>query len=95
MSSTRVELPKDGLINGEVLRRIREQQGISLQHISDRTRISRTHLENIEADRFDALPAMVYLRGFLVSLAKELGVDSQATARGYLNTVATRAASKS
>jgi curved DNA-binding protein CbpA len=69
---------------GEVLRRVREARGISIQQIAERTRVVRHHIENIEADRFGLLPAPVYLRGILQALARELRLDGQRVARSYL-----------
>jgi cytoskeletal protein RodZ len=51
--------------------------------------VTRHHLENIEADRFGALPAPVYLRGILMSLARELRLDGQKVARSYLERAST------
>jgi len=73
--------------SGEVLRQIREARGISLQQISERTKVTRHHIENIEADRFELLPAAVYLRGILLSIARELRLDGQKVARSYLERV--------
>ncbi len=73
--------------SGEVLRKLREARGISLQQISDRTKVTRHHVENIEADRFELLPASVYLRGILLSIARELRLDGQKVARSYLERV--------
>jgi hypothetical protein len=69
---------------GEVLRRVRESRGLTLHQIAERTKVARYHLENIEADRYATLPAAVYLRGILVSLAKELRLDGPKVARSYL-----------
>jgi hypothetical protein len=74
--------------SGEVLRQIREARGISPQQISERTKVTRHHIENIEADRFELLPAAVYLRGILLSIARELRLDGQKVARSYLERVA-------
>lgn len=73
---------------GEVLRRLREARGISLDQLSARIKVTRHHIENIEADRFDSLPAPVYLRGILLSLSRELRLDGQKVARSYLERVA-------
>jgi hypothetical protein len=69
---------------GEVLRQLREARGISIQQISERTKVTRHHIENIEADRYGALPASVYLRGILLGIARELRLDGQKVARSYL-----------
>lgn len=73
---------------GEVLRRLREARGISLDQLSQRIKVTRHHIENIEADRFESLPAAVYLRGILLSLSRELRLDGQKVARSYLERVA-------
>jgi curved DNA-binding protein CbpA len=69
---------------GDALRAAREARGITVQQIADRTKVTRHHIENIEAERFGALPAPVYLRGILLSFARELRLDGQKVARSYL-----------
>jgi curved DNA-binding protein CbpA len=78
------DIPADAEFNGELLRRVREARSFSLQQVADRTRISKSHLENVEADRYTALPAAVYLRGILMNLARELGLDPLRVSRSYL-----------
>lgn len=85
-----LEIPNDAPFNGELLRRVRESKGLSLAQVADRTRISKSHLENIEADRYEPLPATVYLRGMLASLARELGLDQQRVAKSYVALVGDR-----
>ncbi len=80
----RLEIPPDAEFNGELLRQVREAYGLSLQQVAERTRITRIHLENVEADRYDHLPATVYLRGILVSLARELRLDPARVSKSYL-----------
>ncbi|HEY8208917.1 MAG TPA: helix-turn-helix domain-containing protein [Myxococcaceae bacterium] len=79
-----VDIPLDAEFSGELLRRVRESRGLTLQQIADKTRISSRHLENIEADRYAALPTQVYLRGILLNLARELGLDQGRVAKSYL-----------
>ena len=80
----RLDIPADAEFNGELLRRVRESYGLSLQQVAERTRITRIHLENVEADRYDRLPATVYLRGILVNLARELRLDPARVSKTYL-----------
>jgi hypothetical protein len=77
-------VPDQTLWTGEVLRQIREARGITLPQLAERTKVTRHHIENIEADRYGLLPAPVYLRGILMSLARELRLDGQKVARSYL-----------
>src|SRR5205823_3281790 len=79
-----LEISADAEFSGELLRRVRESRGFTLQQIADRTRISARHLENIEADRYAALPVQVYLRGILMNLARELGLDQGRVCKSYL-----------
>jgi curved DNA-binding protein CbpA len=83
-----VPLPEGALWTGEALRKVREARGLSVQQICERTKVTRHHLENIEAERFPDLPAPVYLRGILLSMARELRLDGQKVARAYLERVA-------
>lgn len=83
-----VPMPEGALWTGEALRRVREARGITLAQIAERTKVTRHHVENIEAERYGALPAPVYLRGILLSLARELRLDGQKVARAYLDRAA-------
>ncbi|MHB8482223.1 MAG: helix-turn-helix domain-containing protein [Nitrospiria bacterium] len=59
---------------GVYLRKIREQLGFSLQDIASKTKISLPYLENLENEDFSALPNDVFVKGFLRSYAKVLGL---------------------
>jgi hypothetical protein len=83
-------VPEGSAWTGEMLRRVRESRGLTLQQVAERTRVTRHHLENIEQDRFQALPAPVYLRGIIMSLARELRLDGQKVARSYLDRMGVR-----
>ncbi len=80
--------PEGGVWSGDALRQVREARGLSVQQIAERTKVTRHHIENIEADRFGALPAAVYLRGILLAMARELRLDGQRVARAYLERAA-------
>ncbi|MCP3060062.1 helix-turn-helix domain-containing protein [Myxococcus sp. K38C18041901] len=88
------DIPADAEFNGELLRRVRETRGYTLQQVADRTRISSRHLENVEADRYTALPAQVYLRGILMNLARELGLDPLRVSRSYLGLASEKSGKK-
>src|SRR5262249_23530332 len=77
-------LAADTRFSGELLRQVREARGIELEDISNRTKIHIGHLRSIENERFDILPARVYLRGFLVEFAKVLRLDPQQVVKTYL-----------
>jgi hypothetical protein len=77
--------PEGARWTGELLRRAREDRGLSVAQLAERTKITRHHIEAAEADRYDRLPVPVYLRGILVAIAKELRLDGQKVARSYLD----------
>lgn len=62
---------------GRALKSAREEKGITLDEISRETKISRRHLEAIEAGAFDQLPGAVYARAFLRHYAKAIGLDPE------------------
>lgn len=68
---------------GETLRAARVAQGIDLAGIADTTRVPLRHLQAIEADDHDALPALPYTIGFVKTLARAVGVDQDAAAAHY------------
>ena len=74
----------DTEFTGELLRQVREARGIELEDICNRTKIHIGHLRSIENEKFDLLPAKVYVRGFLVEYAKALRLDPQQVTRSYL-----------
>ncbi len=63
---------------GEVLQQSRESLGVELHQAAQETRIPVRFLESLEEEHFEALPAPVYVRGFLRSYAAYLGLDGQA-----------------
>lgn len=60
---------------GERLRIAREAKGFSLEDVARQTRIPVRHLEHIEREEWDALPAITYSVGFARSYANTIGLD--------------------
>lgn len=78
------ELPAGERMHGAWLRKWREYRQIDLRDLSNQIKITVTQLENIEAHRFDRLPASVYLKGFLRNYARALGLDGDRTVGDYM-----------
>ena len=78
------EIGPETEFTGALLRKVRESQGLELVEISAKTKIARAHLQAIEEERFEDLPAIVYTRGFLVEIAKQLRVDPLHVQKTYL-----------
>jgi cytoskeletal protein RodZ len=81
-------IPEGARWTGEMLRRARESRSMTVAQLAERTKITRHHIENVEGDRFKSLPAAVYLRGIVMSMARELRLDGQKVARSYLEHMA-------
>jgi len=83
--STRVPAlpPLDLAEPGAYLRRCREALGLTLTEMTERTRIR--GLDHLESERFERLPADLYLKSHVTVYARELGVrDCEALATSYL-----------
>jgi cytoskeletal protein RodZ len=80
----------DGPVTGARLRRFREESGVSLKEIAERSKVGQRYLQYIEDDRYNDLPARVYLRGFLIEYARALGLEPARTADAYLATLPKR-----
>lgn len=78
------EIGPDTEFTGELLRKVRESQGIEIAEISSRTKISKVHLLALEDETYERLPATVYVRGFVSELAKYLRLDPAQVQRTYL-----------
>jgi cytoskeletal protein RodZ len=59
---------------GQYLRRNREAKQMSLEEVARSTRVPMSSVERIESDQFDELPGEVFVRGFLKSYARSLGL---------------------
>src|SRR5690606_23630718 len=63
---------------GQHLRRERELRQVSLEELAQTTRIPIKMLVHLEADRFDELPGEVFVRGFIKSYARAIGLPHEA-----------------
>lgn len=60
---------------GQLLRKKREERGLNLKTISQQTKIHMGLLEHLENDDLAKLPSKTYVRGFVKSAAKILGIN--------------------
>lgn len=68
---------------GSELQQAREQQGLTLRDLSERTKIRGAVLRAIEQNQFDPAIGVVIMRGFLKLYAREVGLDPVDIARRY------------
>jgi Helix-turn-helix domain len=72
---------------GQTLREARTERGVDLSEVERVTKIRVKFLEAMEEDRWEALPAPAYARGFLEIYARYLGLDREALLEEYGRTV--------
>jgi len=70
--------------DGAGLRRARMRRGLELEQIAHVTKINPTYLRFLEEERFDDLPASVYVRGFVGAYARCCGLDLRAVVPSYM-----------
>ena len=69
---------------GDKFRKAREKKDISLDDVSNVTKISARMLRAIEEEHFDQLPGGVFNKGFIRAYAKHLGLDAEEAVTDYL-----------
>lgn len=70
--------PRTDVALGEMLRSAREVQGLGQAELARQLNLDVRLIEALEREQLDALPAPVYVRGYLRRLAMNLGLDEQA-----------------
>jgi cytoskeletal protein RodZ len=68
---------------GKLLKASRESQNLSLKEVSEGTKIREHLLRAIEEDRYEILKYPAYLKGFLKTYAKYLGLNPDDIVRDY------------
>jgi cytoskeleton protein RodZ len=68
---------------GAYLRAVREHRGLSLDQLSENTRVSRTLLQALEEANLSALPSRPFAIGHVRSFALALGLDGDAAAARF------------
>ena len=74
---------KDSLSYGQYLQTSRLEQKISLERVSEETRIGLEILKLIENEDHEKLPAEAFIKGFLRAYAGAIGIDGKEAVRRY------------
>jgi cytoskeleton protein RodZ len=73
---------------GDEFRAAREARHLSLSDVSEQIHIRATYLESIELEDWAAIAAPVYVKGFIRTYARFLGLDAEEAVRNYSALVA-------
>lgn len=69
---------------GARLRRARLLRGLEIDDVAAATKVNPTYLRFLEEERFQDLPALVYVRGFVAAYARLLSLDPTRVAPSYV-----------
>lgn len=69
---------------GLSLREARERRGLTLQQVSQATKIPPTALDHLEHNRFNRLPATIFAKGYVRAFAASVGVDGERLIDEYI-----------
>jgi len=70
---------------GMMMKRLRQERGVSLRQIADATKLSIGALEALERNDISRLPGGIFSRAFVRSYAIEVGLDPEKTVRDFLS----------
>ena len=69
---------------GERMRHERDKRGITLDSISENTKIPTLYLEALEKEEFDKLPGGIFNKGFVRSYASFLGMNEEQALKEFI-----------
>ncbi len=69
---------------GDFLKKVREYKNITVDQMSQKTKINSYYILAIEEMNPSHLPAIVFVRGYVVQIAKELQLPEKAVADSYM-----------
>lgn len=80
---------------GEFLKKVREYKQVSISDLHLKTKVNPWYINAIESCDIANLPAAVFVRGYIVQIAKDLGLDSKKVADSYMKIYKSKSDSKS
>lgn len=70
--------------DGELLKKVREYKNISLERMCERTKINIWYVKAIESMDSGNLPALVFVRGYIIQLCRELDLNEKIVTDSYM-----------
>ena len=68
---------------GKKLREAREEKGLTIDQLQERTKIRKKYLVAIEKDNYDPIPGNVYVKAFIKGYAEEVDLDGSKLVQEY------------
>ncbi len=70
--------------SGDFLKKVREYKKISIDKLQESTKVNPWYLKALETMDVKNLPAQVFVRGYVIQMAKELGLNEKNVADSYM-----------
>jgi cytoskeletal protein RodZ len=80
----------DNLTLGQFLRKEREKRGLSIEQVASATKIGVRQLHSLESDQYSDLPAKPFIRGFVTSYCRFVGLDHKEVLTHFSSYIDTR-----
>lgn len=71
--------------SGAFIRKVREGRGVSIEEVTQATKITKAYILAIEEENYAKLPAAVFIRGFVSQLARILRLPHQQVSASYMS----------
>ncbi len=71
--------------SGAFIRKVREGRGVSIEEVTQATKITKAYILAIEEENYSKLPAAVFIRGFVGQLARLLKLPHQQVSASYMS----------
>ena len=82
--ATMEELLRRHGYSGALFKAIRENQGWTLQQLSQRTNVPVNYIQSIENEDFSSFSSTVFVRGVVKNISRALGIQERSTVEGFL-----------
>lgn len=70
--------------DGSLLQKVREYKNITIERMCERTKINIWYVKAIEAMDSENLPAIVFVRGYIIQICRELDLNEKIVADSYM-----------
>ena len=68
---------------GAFIARVRESRGMTVEELSEATKVAVSYVKSIEAGNWKAFPVSAYLRGYLHSISTKLNLNAEQVLKAY------------
>lgn len=79
-----VQIKNQDIFDGSFLAKVRNYKRVTIDQLSETSRIGRHYLIAVENNDIPSLPAAVFVRGFIVQYAKVLDLDEKKVVNSYM-----------